>query len=69
MKKNLNSSVNLNSKAPSIRRSESRIVVADVSVVLSTPMSKNTKKEDLESRNKTNEMSDAFLEIFAEESI
>ncbi len=26
------------------------------------------KKEDLESRNKTNEMSDAFLEIFAEEN-
>ena len=44
VKKNLNSSVNLNSKAPSIRRSESRIVVADVSVVLSTPMSKNTRK-------------------------
>lgn len=44
LKKNLNSSVNLNSKAPSIRRSESRIVVADVSVILSTPMSKNTRK-------------------------
>ena len=44
VKKNLNSSVNLNSKVPFIKKSGSRIVAADVSVVLSTPMSKNTRK-------------------------